>query len=288
MNHFWAFGKAPFIIHSPKLKERVRMRIKLTLEPEDGKLTLPIHYNHIVQSMIYSSLDEALAEWLHEQGFVYKKRRFKLFTFSKLFGKKVKFDPKNGSITFFGPINLNIASVEVELLESLAVHLIRSKGAKLGGKFCIFSAVEVEFPVEYKRPMLVKTLSPITVYRTVEMNGRKKTYYFAPKEPEFNELILDNLRRKAIAFYGEDTPLPSLEGAYVIPVRIFKRVITQFKGTVIIGWHGLFEMDLPKEFFSLAYDSGLGSKNSQGFGMVEAIKGKSVRKKQHEDGNKVL
>jgi CRISPR/Cas system endoribonuclease Cas6 (RAMP superfamily) len=32
------------------------------------------------------------------------------------------------------------------------------------------------------------------------------------------------------------------------------------------------ELDLPEPFFLLAYDAGLGSKNSQGFGMVEVVK----------------
>lgn len=37
-------------------------------------------------------------------------------------------------------------------------------------------------------------------------------------------------------------------------------------------WTGIYELDLPEPFFLLAYDSGLGSKNPQGFGMVEVMK----------------
>jgi len=45
------------------------MRIVLELEPYSGALALPIHYNYQLQAMIYRSLDEALAEWLHNRGY---------------------------------------------------------------------------------------------------------------------------------------------------------------------------------------------------------------------------
>jgi len=43
---------------------------------------LLLHYNHMVQSMIYSSISAELADFLHNQGFTHGKRAFKLFTFS--------------------------------------------------------------------------------------------------------------------------------------------------------------------------------------------------------------
>jgi CRISPR-associated endoribonuclease Cas6 len=45
----------------------------------------------------------------------------------------------------------------------------------------------------------------------------------------------------------------------------------RYRDTVIKAWSGIYELDLPEPFFLLAYDSGLGSKNPQGFGMVEVI-----------------
>jgi CRISPR-associated endoribonuclease Cas6 len=41
---------------------------------------------------------------------------------------------------------------------------------------------------------------------------------------------------------------------------------------VIKGWTGLYEVKLPEPYFRLAYDAGLGSKNAQGFGMVEVLR----------------
>jgi len=244
------------------------MRIVLELEPYGGALALPIHYNHLLQAMIYRSLDEALAEWLHNRGYCYGKRRFKLFTFSRLLSQSRRYDPKKGTITFTGPVRLKVGSVDVELLESLAVHLVRHREVKLNGTLCHFTAVEVEMPVRASGPLAVRTLSPIVVYSTLkDASGGKKTYYYNPWEREFQEKILENLGRKWAALHGSGKP-PPMEGAY------------------IKGWTGIYELYLPEPYFSLAYDAGLGSKNSQGFGMVEVWEPKQHGQRRTKSGVK--
>ena len=254
------------------------MRLVLTFEPVEGVLPLPIHYNHLVQGMIYRSLDRALRNWLHQEGFVFHKRHFKLFTFSRLMAKRRTLNRETRSIVFEGPVRFKVGSVEPKILESLAIYLVKNREVRLNGTRCQFQAVEVEMPVHVEGPVIVKTLSPITVYRTLyTADGRKKTYYFNPWEDEFEELVLDNLRRKAKA-YAERTgeKIPPLEGGSIKSFKVRKEVIIKFKGTVIKGWDGLFEVHLPDPYFQLAYHAGLGAKNSQGFGMVEVVK-KEVR-----------
>jgi len=64
--------------------EAKKLRQKIIFSPEDSRtLTLPIHYNHMVQAMIYNSLDDDIADFLHDKGFVYEKRTFKMFAFSR-------------------------------------------------------------------------------------------------------------------------------------------------------------------------------------------------------------
>ncbi len=255
------------------------MRISLRLEALEASLTLPIHYNHLVQGMIYKSLDNALAQQLHEEGFKYGKRRFKLFTFSRLLSHHRRLDLKEGTISFTGPLFLKVGAMETDILESLAVHLVRFGEVKLNGQTCCFTSVEVEMPVEASKPVLVRTLSPITTYSTLfDATGKKKTYYYNPWEQEFSQKILENLQRKARAYYGEDEKFPPLDGAYIKPVRVSKKneAIINFKGFWIKGWTGLYELNLPEPYFTLAYNAGLGSKNSQGFGMVEVV-GKSKK-----------
>lgn len=250
------------------------MRLVLKLEPKSGSITLPVHYNHLLQGMIYKSLDSALRSWLHDEGFAWKKRKFKLFTFSRLFCKTRKFNRENHTISFYGPMSLKVGSLETKILESLAVYLVKNREVRFNGIPCFFHAIEVEMPVEANGPVQVKTISPITVYRTLyTADGRKKTYYYSPYEDEFEALLLDNLRRKAKA-YAERTGehIPPLQEGSIKPIKVGKEVIIKFKGTVIKGWTGIFEVNLPVPYFQLAYHAGLGAKNSQGFGMVEVVK----------------
>lgn len=64
------------------------MRIKLTYEVLDGdKIILPNHYNYYLHGLIYNTFSNELADKLHREGFLFGKRRFKLFTFSRILEK---------------------------------------------------------------------------------------------------------------------------------------------------------------------------------------------------------
>lgn len=255
------------------------MRLVIKFEPENGYLKLPVNYNHILQGFILRTLKKGLADWVHNEGYTYGKRRFKLYTFSRLFADEKKYDPESKTITFGGQIILKLSSVDVEILENFAAYLVKEGRIVLNRTKCIFNSIEVERPFEVNGPVRIKTLSPITVYRTLYTSeGTRKTYYYTPFEKEFGELIMDNLRRKAKAYFG-DKKIPELEG-YIKPVRVTKRheIITKFKGTIIKAWSGIYELHLPEPWFMLAYNAGLGTKNSLGFGMIDVM-----RKRKKED-----
>src|SRR5829696_8677667 len=243
------------------------MRLRISLYPEGPSLRLPVQYNHLLQGLIYSNLDHALSEWLHEKGHPYGERHFKLFTFSRLFGKR---KAENGRIRFDGPVNFYLGAVDAEVLGSLAEHLLTKPTVRLGSIECRVTEVGVEPnpEINLSKPVLVKTLSPITAYSTLQTpDGKKKTYYYAPQEKEWSESLIANLGRKAKALgWAADTERV-LEGAYVRPHRVkaADQKVLKFKGFVIKGWTGLYEVNLPEPYFRLAYDAGLGSKNAQGF-----------------------
>lgn len=71
----------------------------------------------------------------------------------------------------------------------------------------------------------------------------------------------------------EKARLNGLEGVHIRPLKVSKRDlrIMKYRDTVIKAWNRIYKLDLPEPFFLLAYDAGLGSKNPQGFGMVEAF-----------------
>jgi CRISPR-associated endoribonuclease Cas6 len=50
------------------------------------------------------------------------------------------------------------------------------------------------------------------------------------------------------------------------------------------GWSGFFELTGHPEFLSFALDAGLGSRNAQGFGMVEVVREKKREQKRSVKG----
>lgn len=250
------------------------MRLKIVLSGERGFLSLPLQYNATVQGFIYGNLNGALASWLHDRGHAWGRRRFKLFTFSRLFGRRRR--QEEGRIGFEGPVHFYLGAVEAEVLGSLAEHLLREPYVRLGKARCLVEevAVEPEPQIDDGKPVLAKALSPITAYATLMApDGRKKTYYYSPHEEEWGEAIVENIKRKACSLGWAADPEEDLKGATVRPYRVKSadQKILRFKGTVVKGWMGLYELRMPRPYLQLAYDAGLGAKNSQGFGMLRVI-----------------
>lgn len=247
------------------------MRITVEFVTDDGRLTLPLHYNGEIQGLIYRHLDWAISSRLHDEGISFGKRQFRFFTFSRIVGK---YCIAGKQIEFTGPAQIHIGSVHEEILESLVKHLLTSGVILLGEKQCELLRVEVEEKPKINGPVRVKTLSPITTYSTLTTgDDRKKTYYYSPTEHDWEIQLLANLWRKSQALGWDQKDPKGLDGARIKPIRVGKKDvrIVKYKGTVIKGWTGIYELDLPEPFFNLAYDAGLGSKNSQGFGMLKVI-----------------
>jgi len=256
----------------------MRLRIKLTGDQE--YLLLPIHHNEILQGIIYRHLDPQIAERIHEHGIKdpYGTRSLKLFTFSRLIGsRKPRIDLERRTIKFSYPISWVIASPLKEFIISLCNNLrsqqcLQIKGPGIPDQDVYVSSVLPEVPPHYKSPVVVETLSPITVYRTEKVNGKNFTRYLSPHESEFSELVLSNLARKYRTLSNDDFSLD--EQACIKPLRINKREnIVYYKGTIVKGWSGVFELSLPPEIYPLAFAAGLGSRNSQGFGCIGIWRG---------------
>ncbi|MGI8909537.1 MAG: hypothetical protein ACR2JR_03150, partial [Rubrobacteraceae bacterium] len=135
------------------------------MKSEDGSLRIPIQYNHLLQGLIYTNLDHALSEWLHEKGHAYGQRRFKLFTFSRLFGKR---EMRNGRVRFDGPTHFYLSAVNSEVLGSFAEHLLTKPAVRLGSAHCRVAEVGVEPEPEIaaNKSVVVKALWPDPVFCT--------------------------------------------------------------------------------------------------------------------------
>ncbi|HDN84148.1 CRISPR-associated endoribonuclease Cas6 [Candidatus Aerophobetes bacterium] len=251
------------------------MRLTVTFQALDFPVELPLSYNYAVQSFIYHHISSNLADFLHNKGYRYEKRVYRLFTFSRLTGK-YKIEEKDGKIVFTEPFKLQISSPVSDFLQEFAETLARSQDVIIKGNHLIVSSIEVHFSPPPTSSALIRMLSPVTIYSTLlTPNGKKKVYYYSPFEPEFSQLIQKNLIKKYVSFYNKT---PTSDDFKIFPVKVNKgseKIIryTPKKGpeTIVKGWMGVYRIQGNPELIALAYDAGLGSKSPQGFGMFDIL-----------------
>ncbi len=247
------------------------MRIKFVFDSEKGKILLPINYNRYLQSFIYKNISPKLAGFLHNKGFRYEKRSFKLFTFSRIFGKYRILKEKK-KLEFYTPVSFYLSTVYPVIAEEFTEKMVKTDDIKIGRNRLILNSVEVFMKRINKNKLTVKMLSPITVYSTLKKSdGSKKTYYYSPFEKEFSELVGKNILKKYISYYKKQ---PVNKEFIINPIKVSEKrnlVITFYKETVIKGWTGIYEIGSSPELLEFSYCVGIGSKNSQGFGMWEEV-----------------
>jgi len=224
-------------------------------------IILPLPYNHILQGFIYKTLDNELADFLHSKGYG-TGRKFKLFACSNIMGNA---DIKSDSIQFGRKIKIEISSPVNELCESFANGLFKKK-LSLGSNDVEVSSIKIDRQEVCGNNIKVISLSPIVAYSTLlKPDGRKYTCYFQPGDPEFQRIASENLRKKFTAYTTNPAPSDDLS---FIPLTQPKLNIIKYKNTVIKGYSCKLELQGPKELLQTAIDAGLGSKNSQCFGLV--------------------
>ena len=242
------------------------MKVIIELGAESS-LEMAVHYNHLVQGMIYNSLDSEFASFLHDRGYEGSGRMFKLFTFSRLIGK---FQIDGGRIGFEPPVKLIVTSPMEQFCQSLLNGLLTKNKVELGQVVVKVESVKVEKPVVTEESIKLKLLSPVVAYSTLfRGDGSKYTCYYQPGDAEFTRIAAENLRKKYRAIYNREAPKGEVK---IKPWRQPKLHVLEYKGNVIKGYSGTMVISGPRELLQVAVDAGLGSKNSMGFGCVECRK----------------
>ncbi len=244
--------------------------MQYTIEFNCDNLQLPIHYNHIVQGFIYKNIfNDNFREFLHEKGFQLDGKRFKLFTFSQLYGDYI-IDKENKVIVFHKSVKFTVSSVVDEFNQEFLNSCLSRKDLTLNNQPLEVKRISVNNNNYRVKDAIVKTLSPITVYSTVYLNGRKKTIYYFPEDSLFQKYIRDNLIKKARLIFGKGFEDAKFE---IKPIEDKTSMnILYYKQFIIKGTSGLFEIHGDEELINIALNCGIGSKNSQGLGCVKMIK----------------
>jgi len=251
------------------------LRIRVRMFTDDMQ-TLDINYNYFITSYIYHLLNEEDAEFsrlLHDEGFVYGGKHFKLFTYSGL--RMLDFYDVNGPyLRFRGKVDLYISSPVVKFMQDLASSMLNMGEMRIGKAILKIEEIEaLQEPRFEDGENRFLCLSPITMSTKREIDGELKPRDMNINEDGFKENLIKNLKRKyelMVQSSAEDKDLHIYFDKEYLKNHPKGKLIN-FKGTYIKGYLAPFIMSGDKDLMWIAYHAGLGEKNSLGFGMIEKI-----------------
>lgn len=254
------------------------MRFKLTLLAEKNAFgsRIPFNYAYESSALIYKILsksDAAFSAWLHDNGFVVDKKRFKLFTFSRLQIPNFQVDGSHINIVS-DIVEWYISFLPERSTQEFVQGLFQEQVFELGNRranvrFRVQSIEMVPSP-EFTDRMTFETLSPICI---VQKRDDGKQDYIAPDHPRAGELVRLNLLDKYEALHGVQLPQQDFPFELTILSPPKSSLITIKADTPqeskLRGFSCRLELHAPPELMRIAYEAGIGGKNSLGFGMVK-------------------
>ncbi|RIE05969.1 CRISPR-associated endoribonuclease Cas6 [Candidatus Cryosericum terrychapinii] len=256
------------------------MRIRIEVQSALDKFILPQGYNPYVQGLVNACIPEDI-KW---SGIATgtEEAHFKLFTFSQLYAKSVEridIAPRDGveadghvhyQLVMSSPAWFYLSSPSPEFIEALVPRLEQAHDLHLERNLVQSVRVVAAYPVTIPTHGLVtwriRTISPITVYQS-EGKDNNSAHYFAPDDPLFAKLVLDNAVRKYYAWTQEKAPSDGFSISCLDHTPHL--AVISFKDTPVHGYTGRFQLTGDAKLLSFLYESGLGGKNSHGFGMFD-------------------
>ena len=249
------------------------MRLQLQLRCVGPGRVLPINYRYETAAWIYRVIhrsDAPFAKWLHEHGYSYNGRRFKNFTFSHM--RIPEREITGDRIHIRGErADMQIAFAVDRAVEHFIAGLFDNQEFSIGDDTsrADFSIENVETLVEpgFQNTLRLRCLSPICVSRG---NAGASATYLGPDAADYAERIAENLRNKLGSMSADPVPEQPLT---LRPLGAAKSRLIHIKSgkqgaTRVRAFQFPLELGGPAELLRVAYQAGLGEKNSLGFGCV--------------------
>ncbi len=236
------------------------MRVKIILDLKNVKIN--VRYHSLLQGVIYHALmNNCNVKVIHDKGYSIGKRKFKLFTYSEIFGLS-NYIKESNELLFTDKGYFYFSSIDDEVTITYISFLQENMSIVLGDKIIKIEGFEIlDDNYEIKDEVCFSTLSPITIYRT---DKNKKTIYIDPSEEEYKDSIINNLSQKYYLIYNENLPDISIND-----ISNIKKKIVYFRNIFIIAYHfNITFSNIDNNVLKVILNTGLGSKNSSGFGMV--------------------
>ena len=259
------------------------MRFDITLQNTGryGK-RLPINYQYELSAVIYRILasgSEAYAEWLHENGFCLETgKQFKLFTFSRLKPEKFRILRQSNQLELLSDkVVWQISFLPEKSTQKFIEGLFQKRFFEVGNRQLVVQfqvdSIQMLPSPDFTDTMTFEAISPITVSQRLE--DGKDAYPQTAEEfsnaPWVRERLLQNLLDKYEAFNG--TPYEGERFFEMMTLTEPKSALVTIKAgtpqeTKVRGFLCKLALHCPAELMRIAYESGLGEGNSQGFGCL--------------------
>ncbi len=255
------------------------MRLKLTLKQSKPKQLIPADYHYAVTSFIYRTIeksDAVYSEWLHSKGFMDGNKKFKFFNFSDFYIPQRSFNVPGKIEVLSENLTLNVSMLSDKSIEHLIIGMFES------GRMKIFdNTAEAEFYVkfietvpepEFKETMKYRILTPAVFSKKVIYNGKESPHFLRPDEEDYTLYFLKNISEKYKIYSGrgEDIVSPDMEMERTSEFKKHIRTV-RVKGSPdnkIVGYKYEFKLKAPAEIHRMLWMSGIGVKNSFGFGFI--------------------
>jgi len=242
------------------------MRLKITATVTK-KGILEFNHQHFLSGIIYNKLlyvNPVYATLLHNR------KGFKFFTFSwVMFSRENVKRTEQGFLLPLGhEIWFYVSSPDKQFIKYLLQGFLGQTSLAIGKLECIVENVKIFDRKISKRKVLFETMSPIITTTLREENGKLKIFDLPPTEEKFYENISKNLLKKYNEFYKTNIENPTFKIEKIIWVKSKK---IKYKNLFFTGYLMKFIASGSPELLQMAYDAGLGEKNSSGFGMLKIV-----------------
>lgn len=257
----------------------MRFKLNLSINKEKFGNALPYSYQYELSAYIYHTLAKGnaqYAEWLHQNGFNLEGKQFRLFSFSNLLVDKIKTDKNTNRLLLVSDkAELHISFLPERSTEEFIKGIFSEQVFSIGDKqskiqFSVQGIEMLPNPI-FTGKIHAKTISPICLSAKREDGSID---YFAPDDARAEIALLNNLLNKYKAFYGKSYT-GNQHFIFKTLGDVRSKLITIKAGspqqTKVKAYNCDFLIEADNELLQIAYECGLGEKNSMGFGIMKVL-----------------
>lgn len=266
------------------------MRYLLTLRKVSSPCNIPISYQPYITSNIYrmvESTNPGYSDFLHNEGYKDKHKKFKYFTFGPLNIPKGSWElHQDRMLIYADKITLVVSFLMDKAQESFVMGLFQKQTIEIKDKLAhnkfVVEQVQV-LPVSIEdESTIFRSRSPLVIAQQNE-DGKDYTYLAPDHSKTYADIFINNLVSKYLA-YVQTMPNAKATMYPATPRFEFIKLNHPKPKSIIVKGHNTprpikvkgylfdFRLTAPKELLEVGYLGGFGSNNAQGFGYCEVVR----------------